>query len=141
MLPSVFGKPEMFAAVTRVYRARWEANGRDWEDARVGACSHTHVAPTSAEARRWETYYGHYWDFVGGLLEGTGIWPAFDFDELLAGPAVCGSPSQVLDRIGRWSELLDLDRHLFMFDLGGIDEKSLRSTMELFGSEVVPHLP
>lgn len=141
MLPSVFGKPQMFAAVVDIYRSAWEEAGRDWADAQVGACSHIHVGPTGAEARkRWEPFYHHYWDFVGGLLEGTGIWPPFDFDDLLAGPAICGSPAEVVDRVGQWQEMLGLDRHLFMFDLGGIDEPLLHSTLELFGSEVVPQL-
>jgi len=141
MLPSVFGKPETFSPIVDIYRERWESTGRDWADARVGACSHTHVAPTGAEAKSgWEPYYRNYWDFVGSLLSGTGMWPAFDFEELLSGPAICGSPGEVVDRIGRWDELLGLDRHLFMFDLGGIDERSLRSTIELFGSEVAPQL-
>lgn len=141
MLPTVFGKPQMFQAVVDIYRSRWEASGRDWADAKVGACSHTHVGATTEAARSgWEPYYHQYWDFVGGLLEGSGMWPDFDYNELLAGPAICGSPAQVLDRIGEWREMLGLDRHLFMFDLGGIDRPSLNSTIELFGAEVVPHL-
>lgn len=141
MLPGVFGKPELYAPVVQLYRERWEANGRDWADARVGTCSHIHVAPTSQGARsRWEPYYRQYWEFVGTLLAGNSAWPAFDFDELLAGPAMCGSPASVLERISEWRDLLGIDRHLFMFDLGGIDEVPLRASMELFGTEVLPHL-
>ncbi|MEL6983162.1 MAG: LLM class flavin-dependent oxidoreductase, partial [Actinomycetota bacterium] len=84
MLPSVFGRPELFAPIVEIYRSRWAANGRDPVDARVGACSHTHVGPANAEAvATWEPYYRTYWDFVGGLLEGSGRWPAFDYDALL----------------------------------------------------------
>ncbi len=125
MLPTVFGTPEMFTPVVDIYRARWEANGRPWEDARVGACAHAHVARTEAEAARWHVYYRHYWDFVGGLLGGKGTWPDFDFDELRAGPGIVGSPAQVVDRVGQWHEILGLDRQLFMFDLGGIGEPAL----------------
>lgn len=141
MLPSVFGKPEVFAPVVEIYRERWEANGRTWSEARVGACSHTHVAATGEQARRrWEPFYRQYWEFVGGLLADTGMWPPFDFDELLAGPGICGSPDEVVDRIGTWDDLLGLDRHLFMFDLGGIDAGTLRATIELFGTKVAPQL-
>jgi len=140
MLPTVFGKPEMFAPVADIYRERWEANGRSLADARVGACAHTHVASTSTEAVLWEPYYLTYWDFVGGLLGGRGTWPLFDFDELRDGPAIVGSPSQVTDRIGQWHEILDLDRMLFMFDLGGIAASPLQATLELFGAEVVPQI-
>lgn len=141
MLPSVFGNPELFAPVVDIYRARWEATGRDWADARVGACSHTHVATVHEQAiAGWEPYYRNYWGFVGSLLEGSGMWPSFDYEQLLAGPAICGGPEQVIDRIGQWRDLLGLDRHLFMFDLGGIGEAELRSTIELFATEVAPRL-
>lgn len=141
MLPSVFGRPEAFVKVAEMFRERWEANGSDWADASVGACSHIHVGSTSQEARAtWEPYYRNYWEFVGGLLGDNSVWPAFDFDELLAGPGICGSPAEVLDRIGTWRELLELDRHLFMFDLGGLEEGLLSETLELFGSDVVPSL-
>ena len=141
MLPSVFGKPELFTPIVDIYRERWESNGRDWADARVGACSHTHVASTTEAARAgWEPYYRNYWEFVGKLLEGSGTWPPFDYDELLRGPAICGSADAVVDRIGTWRELLDLDRHIFMFDLGGIPRVELMATLELFATEVAPQL-
>jgi alkanesulfonate monooxygenase SsuD/methylene tetrahydromethanopterin reductase-like flavin-dependent oxidoreductase (luciferase family) len=141
MVPSVFGTPETFRPIVEIYRARWEATGRNWADARVGACSHTHVGPTSAGARqRWEPFYRNYWGFVGGLLAETGVWPSFDFEALLAGPAICGSPDEVVDRIGQWHDVLGTDRHLFMFDLGGIDRPLLAETIELFGSVVLPQL-
>jgi len=139
MLPSVFGKPEMFVPIVDIYRARWESIGRDWADARVGACSHCFVGPTSQGARtQWEPYYRNYWDFVGDLLGGEGTWPPFDFGELLAGPGICGSPAEVVDKIESWRDIFGLDRHLFMFDLGGIDESSLMGSLELFGSKVIP---
>ncbi len=141
MLPSVFGRPEMFAPIVDIYRARWEHNGRNWQDARVGACSHIHVGADTAEARAaWSPFYRNYWEFVGQLLGDGSMWPPFDLETLLAGPGICGSPQQVLDKIETWRELLGLDRHLFMFDLGGIDQSTLMSSIELFGSEVAPHL-
>lgn len=141
MLPSVFGNAEMFVPIVEIYRARWEANGRDWPDARVGACSHTHVGPTNDGAlAAWEPYYRNYWRFVGSLLEGSGAWPPFDYEQLLAGPAICGGPAEVVERIGRWRELLGLDRHLFMFDLGGIDHADVAATIDLFAERVIPEL-
>ncbi len=141
MLPSVAGKPEMFRPIVEIYRERWEAADRDWADARVGACSHTHVAATLEGARAgWEPYYRNYWEFVGSLLEGSGKWPPFDYDELLRGPAICGSPTEVVDRIGRWRELLGLDRHIFMFDLGGMPHPDVSATIERFATEVIPEI-
>ena len=139
MLPSVFGRPEMFVPIVDIYRARWESIGRDWADARVGACSHIFVGETSQQARpTWEPFYRHYWDFVGGMLGGEGMWPDFDLDELLDGPGICGSPEQVVDKIKSWEQIFGLDRHLFMFDLGGIDSPLLQSSLDLFASKVIP---
>ncbi len=141
MLPGVFGKPELYAAVVEIYRARWAAIGRDPAASRVGTCSHVHVASSDQAARtRWEPFYRQYWTFVGTLLGGNDAWPPFDYDALLAGPAICGSPAAVVERVGQWRELLGIDRHLFMFDLGGIDDATLRSSIELFGTEVLPRL-
>ncbi len=141
MLPTVFGRPEHFRPIVDHYQDSWAATGRPESEARVGACSHTHVAPVGVDAgARWAPYYQAYWEFVGTLLAPTGRWPAFDLDELLAGPGLCGSPEQVVDRLGVLRDLLDLDRHLVMFDLGGIDDAMLADTIDLFGSEVLPHL-
>lgn len=141
MLPGVFGKPELYAPVVEIYRAHWESIGRTPSDARIGTCSHVYLASTEQQARaEWEPYYRQYWDWVGTLLGDNQAWPAFDFDALLAGPALCGSPEAVLERVGTWRDLLGIDRHLFMFDLGGIDESSLHDSIELFGAKVLPHL-
>ncbi len=141
MLPSVFGSAELFAPIVDIYRSRWEANGRTWADARVGACSHTHVGPTTEAARaRWEPYYRNYWAFVGTLIGASGRWPAFDYPSLLAGPAICGGPDEVVDRIGRWGDILGLDRHLFMFDLGGMPHPEVEGVIERFAADVLPQL-
>jgi alkanesulfonate monooxygenase SsuD/methylene tetrahydromethanopterin reductase-like flavin-dependent oxidoreductase (luciferase family) len=59
---------------------------------------------------------------------------------MLRGPAICGSPAEVSDRILAMRELLGLDLHLSMFDLGGLPPERLRETLELFGNEVLPAL-
>ncbi len=145
MLPSVFASPEAFVPVVEHYRACWAAAGHPGP-AVVGACCHAHVAPTTAVARdRFGVWYRHYWDFVQDLVaEFTPGAPRLPFDEIAlmdgAGPSICGSPAEVVERIGRWNELLGLDRHLFMFDLGGIGDAELFATLDLFGAEVIPQL-
>ena len=59
---------------------------------------------------------------------------------MLAGPAVVGSPQEVVDRANTNKELLDLDRMIFMFDLGGIPNDVLYPSLELFGAEVIPKI-
>lgn len=141
MLPSVFAPPEAFVPVAEAYRAAWAEAGHAGR-ARVGSISHCHVGATSEAAHRsFEPHYRQYWGWVQDLVRAyTPGAPAipFDYDNLLAGPAICGSAEQVIDRIGQWHDLLDLDRMAFMFDLGGITEGPLRETIERFGTEVRP---
>lgn len=144
MLPSVFAPPDQFIPVVDHYLEQWEAAGHG-TDPIIGACCHCHVAPTSEAAKtRFAVWYEHYWSWVQDLI--IDFTPQakrlpFDIDELFAGPAIVGSPAEVVDRIGQWTEKLQLSRHIFMFDLGGIPDPDLYASMELFGSDVVAQLP
>ena len=63
-----------------------------------------------------------------------------DFASLLTGPAICGSPAEVIDRIAEVNQILGLDRHLFLMDVGSLPEATLHDAIELMGSEVLPAL-
>jgi alkanesulfonate monooxygenase SsuD/methylene tetrahydromethanopterin reductase-like flavin-dependent oxidoreductase (luciferase family) len=143
VLPSVFAPPQSFAPAVDYYRERWEAAGHGTEPV-VGACCHCHVAVDGERARRaFAPWYEHYWNWVQGvIIEFTPHARRLDFDidALFAGPAIVGSPAEVVDRIAAWQDLLGLSRHLFMFDLGGIPDTELFATIELFGSEVIPQI-
>ena len=141
MLPSVFGKPEMFKPIVDIYHERWSEVGRAPDKARVGACSHTYIGTNNKSARAvWEKFYQNYWQFVGNLLGNPPQWPAFDFDELLSGPGFCGSPDYIVEKIEVWRELFGLDRHLLMFDLGGMESATVMESIERFGTKVMPQL-
>ncbi|MGH1487934.1 MAG: LLM class flavin-dependent oxidoreductase [Acidimicrobiales bacterium] len=141
MLPTVFGTPEMFRPVVEIYRERWAELGKPEAEAKIGACSHTYVADNKTGRHNtvndWVKYYEAYWNFVGTMVPSE-FWPPFDFEKLQVGPAICGSPEAVIDRIGQWQEILSMDRHLFMFDLGGMPAEEVTETIELFGTSVVP---
>lgn len=143
MLPTVFGTPEMFAPMVELYEQRWEAYGHDPADRRVGCCSHAHVARTTQEARAaWEPRYRRYMTWVTELASASAGRPSglgtFDFDALCRHTALCGSPEQVVDRMGEIRELLHLDTQILMFDMGGLPEPELFATIELTGAEVIP---
>jgi alkanesulfonate monooxygenase SsuD/methylene tetrahydromethanopterin reductase-like flavin-dependent oxidoreductase (luciferase family) len=57
---------------------------------------------------------------------------------MLAGPSICGSPAEVVDRICSLRELFGLDVHLAMFDHGGMPEELAFETLRLFGERVLP---
>jgi len=99
MLPSVLAPPEAFLPFVERYREQWELAGRDEGDLCVGACSHVHVGPDSAAARkRWEPHHMAYVNWVGELFRWGGVnvgsgggggaragfGPAPDYEQLLA---------------------------------------------------------
>jgi alkanesulfonate monooxygenase SsuD/methylene tetrahydromethanopterin reductase-like flavin-dependent oxidoreductase (luciferase family) len=144
MLPTVFGTPESFRPMVERYEEQWALHGRDPADRRVGCCTHAFVAATRAEARRiWEPRYRAYIEWVnelvfastGGRATGLG---GFDFEERCASLAICGSPAEMIDRMGELRELLHLDTQLLMFDMGGLPDDELRAVIELAGTEVIP---
>lgn len=143
MLPSVLAPPIRFAPLVERYRARAAAAGHV---PRVGACNHVHVGPSSQEAReRWRPYYLNYLAFVDRIwtrreLVHPGARIEMDYDRLLGGVALCGSPDEVAERILATREALGLDVQLLMFDLGGLPEPALRETLERFGTAVLPRL-
>ncbi len=146
VLPTVFGTPGQFVPMVEHYLACWEAAGRDPADARVGAVSHCHVNATSQLAHdTWRPRYSAYMTWVSGFIAramgGAAVpVPAFDYDATVRDMAVCGSPAEVVDRLGRMRDLLHLDTHLVMFDMGGLPWGELQQTIERFGSDVVPAL-
>lgn len=143
MLPSVFAPPAAFAPIVEHYKEQWRNAGHTAEPT-IGACCHMHIAPESQQAKaRFKVWYQNYWDWVQRLIKDytphAQALP-FDYQALIEGPAIVGSPTEVVDRIGSTVEALDLDRMIFMADLGGIPDETLYSTLELFGAQVMPAL-
>lgn len=146
MLPSVLAPPAAFAPLVARYRERWVRAGRDPAALRVGACSHVHVGPTSQAAReRWRPYYANYLRFVDRIWQRRELVHAragieLDYEKLLGGVAVCGSPAEVADRIAATREALGLDVQLLVFDLGGLPEPLVHEAMERFAADALPAL-
>jgi alkanesulfonate monooxygenase SsuD/methylene tetrahydromethanopterin reductase-like flavin-dependent oxidoreductase (luciferase family) len=146
MLPTVFGTPEMFVPMVELYEEKWEQFGHDPAERRIGCVSHAHVRISSAEARsRWEPRYRAYIEWVNdlqarsseGRSHGLG---GFDFERLCRHTALCGSPAEVLERMAVIQQLLHLDTHVLMLDMGGLPDDELFATIELVGAELIPTL-
>ncbi len=129
MLPSLFRWPEDYSEIVARYRERTAANGFT-DGIEVGFPTYVHVAPTSQLARqRWRPYLESYRDFAMSLRGSFGR--PVDYDSLLDGPAIAGSPAEVVERISAIDETLGLDRQLFLLDVGGLPEGLLGESMEL----------
>ncbi len=136
MLPSLFRWPVDFVEVADHYRARSRSNGFE---PRVGFPTYLHVAKTSQEAKaRWRPYLEHYSEFAMEIRGSFGR--PTDFDSLLAGPAACGSPAEVADRIGQINETLSLDRQQFLVDAGGLPWPVVEEVVTLLATEALPQV-
>ncbi len=147
MLPTAFGRPSHFATFADLYLRKWEEYGHTHEP-EIGGLWHVWVAPTSQGARAtWEPRYRAYLDWMNGLLHQVN--PSvpdyndrpFNFDWLTSdGPAVCGSPDEVIERIVAISKPLHANTHQVYMDMGGMPQDELFEAMDLFGSAVIPNL-
>ncbi|HET7542113.1 MAG TPA: LLM class flavin-dependent oxidoreductase [Polyangiaceae bacterium] len=137
-LPSLFRFPEDYLPILDRYRASMSAAHGAAKIA-VSYPSYVHVARTSQEARqRFRPYLENYVRAASGRRTSEGR--PTDYETLLRGPALCGSPAEVVDRIGSINATLGLEQHYLMPDLGGIPAALLDEVMELLGGEVLPRL-
>jgi alkanesulfonate monooxygenase SsuD/methylene tetrahydromethanopterin reductase-like flavin-dependent oxidoreductase (luciferase family) len=138
ILPSLFRYPEDYLPIVERYRERMTARGRA-DRITLSYPSYVHVAPTTQEARRrWRPYLENYVRFATDFRGAFGR--PLDYDGILAGPAVCGSPAEVAERLAAVNELLGLNSHFLMVDLGGLPRDLVFEVIDLLGGEVMPLL-
>lgn len=136
LLPSLFLDPTDYIEVADHYRAEC---ARHATTARIGFPSYLHVASSSQAAEaRWKPYLDNYVDFALATRSSHGR--PTDFASLIHGPAICGSPAQVVERILETKETLGLDRQLFQIDAGGMPFELVAEVIELLGTDVLPAL-
>jgi alkanesulfonate monooxygenase SsuD/methylene tetrahydromethanopterin reductase-like flavin-dependent oxidoreductase (luciferase family) len=147
MLPSAFGNPDFFVPVVDHYLEMWAECGHKHEP-EIGAGWHLFTAGTGEAAREaWEPRYRAYHVWMQDLLSKVNkTIPAhnarpFDFEWLTTnGPAVVGSPDEVVDRLGHLSEKLKVTTHLLYMDMGGMPQDELFEAIDLVGAKVIPQL-
>lgn len=121
---------------------------------RLGA--HFHVAPTSQQARRdFRPYHMTYLEGTGRLVpssfqllnltkamedggatvEGA---PAMTVEETGNIIPFCGSPEEIIDRVGAARDLLGLTGIGMVIDMGGMSAEMVNEQIERFGADVLP---
>lgn len=137
ILPSLFRHPEDYQPIVDRYKNGMLARG--WpERTRLGMPNYCWVAKTSQAARaQWRPRLEQYVAAVSNLRGSFGR--DTDFDSLMEGPAICGSPAEVVDRIAFINERLGLDNHIVLMDVGGMPFNELSDAMQLMGAEVLTH--
>jgi len=146
MLPAILANPDNFIPVVDHFLQKWSDHGHEHQP-EIGSGWHVYVAPTSESARdTWEPRYRAYHQWMQEMLPKVNrSMPAhirpFDFDLLTTkGPAIVGSPDEVVDRIGVLSEKLKVSTHLLYLDMGGMPDREVFGAIELIGSAVIPQL-
>ncbi|MFK4101272.1 LLM class flavin-dependent oxidoreductase [Streptomyces sp. NPDC019531] len=144
-LPLVVGttarEPGTFVPVFDAYRTLWQRSGRTDPPGRLGAASHVFVAESSQRARSvWASYMNNY--LTVKKPGTTHFTTPPDFDTYIGdnGPAICGSPAEVVDKLGRLHELWGHDLHLLAIDVGGIPYAEVQAATELTAAEVLPQV-
>jgi alkanesulfonate monooxygenase SsuD/methylene tetrahydromethanopterin reductase-like flavin-dependent oxidoreductase (luciferase family) len=59
-------------------------------------------------------------------------------DSIDQGVMLIGSVDEVVDGLGRWRELLDLQHVVLFFDMPGLARQQMDEQLHLFASEVTP---
>ncbi|HWA78168.1 MAG TPA: LLM class flavin-dependent oxidoreductase [Polyangiaceae bacterium] len=137
-LPSLFCFPEDYMPIVERYRAGMVEHGKA-DSTAIAYPSYVHVARTSQEARqRFRPYLESYVRSASSFRGSHGR--PLDYDALLQGPAICGSPAEVIDRIATINASLGLNLHYLMPDLGGLPARWVHEVLDLLGAEVLPRL-
>jgi alkanesulfonate monooxygenase SsuD/methylene tetrahydromethanopterin reductase-like flavin-dependent oxidoreductase (luciferase family) len=150
LLLTAFGAGRRQRAIADAYRESYRDAGHDPAQMSVAVVGYTHVGEDSEDAwRRWLPYRGHYQKFVKALSEEKqgakslmDCLASYTSDSYEKNDVdVCGSPSEVADRILALSESVGgADRYMAYFDLGGFPRQDVFDAVDLFAAEVLPRV-
>ena len=139
MLAVIGGEASRFAPFVRLYHEALEKYG--FEGRRVGVHSPGHVARTDEEAK--EQLWPHYRQLIAKIGRERG-WPPPERAQFEAevdrGAIYAGSPETVARRIAETVRLLGIDRFDLKYASGPMPHEMLRSSIELYGTEVKPRV-
>lgn len=136
---------DRLAPIVEAYRQAWEEAGHS-HPPRVTLQAHVHVAPSSQMAYdHLGVYQFPFQRWVFGKRLGR---PAAEVQlpphiTELTDPEcgiVCGSPEEVVDRIGRLTECCDFDRFTYQGDYGGQPWPDVERSLGLFADKVMPNI-
>ena len=140
MLAIIGGQPARFAPFAELFRQALDKLGQPARP--IGVHSPGHVAGTDEQAR--EEFWPAYRDIITRLGPSRGFpVPSRDFYEREVGPRGAlhvGSPETVAQKIAANLPLLGASRFDLKHGMPGMSQTSLLSSIELFGTRVVPRV-
>ncbi|MCU1345218.1 MAG: luciferase [Acidimicrobiia bacterium] len=124
------------------YRQAWVDAGRSLDTFELGIGVHCHVARTTQEAReRFRRHFAYYFECSATIDKSNlkrAVRPQARDVSLFDTVPFCGSPQEVIDRIGAARDLLGLTRIGLMSDMAGLDQAAALEQVNLIGAEVLP---
>ena len=137
-LAIIGGNPQRFRSYVDLYLESLARFGQPVQP--IAVHSPGHVATTDEQAR--EEIWPHYREMLTRIGAERG-WPPVTRDhfEREAGPAgalYVGAPATVAAKIARTVTALGLSRFTMKYSAGTLPHAALLSSIELFGTEVVP---
>jgi alkanesulfonate monooxygenase SsuD/methylene tetrahydromethanopterin reductase-like flavin-dependent oxidoreductase (luciferase family) len=132
-------------AERQIEEFRDERRKQGLDEGSVGFLREAYVAPTTEEAEeivreplmdKYESYSEWGQDDVIGGDDFDSPWDKLKHERFLV-----GSPADVVADVERYQEAMDLDYLVVRMQFPGADFEDVHRSIELFGDEVVPHLP
>jgi natural product biosynthesis luciferase-like monooxygenase protein len=136
----------------QLYKETLKQSGHSSKDLDIVGGYHSFVDETPELARRkWESHYMRYMHFVGMLITPEEYGSQYEswrrsgralkevtFDQMYPDQVLCGDPSQCVDRVALLRDQFDVTHFWVYMDLGGLEQRELRQSMERFATRVIP---
>jgi alkanesulfonate monooxygenase SsuD/methylene tetrahydromethanopterin reductase-like flavin-dependent oxidoreductase (luciferase family) len=134
----------------QLYKENLLRSGHSPDGLEIVAGYHSFVDETPAlAARKWESHYMRYMNFVGSLIapeEYTSpqyeSWRQLEkitWERMYPTQVLCGDPAQCVERIGLMQEQFGVTHFWVYMDLGGLEHRQLLQSIERFATQVIPH--
>ncbi len=140
MLAIIGGPPARFAPFSRLFRQALAELGQP--ERPVGIHGPGHVAATDEQAR--EEFWPQWLATISRVGKERGFRPpteeSFAFDVGPEGALYVGSPETVAEKIVANLGILEASRFDLKFGMPGLTHEQVTTTIELFGTEVVPRV-
>jgi probable LLM family oxidoreductase len=140
MLAIIGGPPERFASFSELFHQALERFGQAPRP--IGVHSPGHVAATDEQAR--EEFWPNWLEIIRSVGKTRGFRvptkESFLHEVGPHGALYVGSPETVAQKIAANLPLLGANRFDLKYGIGGLSHEALMTTIELYGSEVVPRV-
>lgn len=137
----------------QLYKETLRKNGHSPESVEIVGGYHSFIDETPELARKkWEAHYMRYMHFVAGLIA-PGEYTSAEyqswrrsgealrqvtFERMYPDQMLCADAAQSVERVGLMQEQFGVTHFWVYMDLGGLEHREVRRSMERFATRVMP---